>query len=67
MPGKARRCKLFDYCPLKIVYEMRGEKDLIKKYCNGKFRDCGRYKLEALGQNKIFGMPKKIKVRKKKN
>jgi hypothetical protein len=63
MPKKSKRCRLFDHCPLRTVYEMRGEHDVVKKYCRGDFRKCGRYKLEALGEKLTLGMQKKRKNR----
>ena len=52
-----KKCELFLYCPLRIFYEGQGKDEWLKKYCRGKFRDCGRYKLEAVEGRKAAKKP----------
>ncbi len=65
MPRKQKRCDFFDHCALRTVYEIRGEENLVKKYCRGDFRKCGKYRLESLGFDGSLGMPRKPKKIKK--
>ena len=62
------KCKLFDYCTLRIFYEGAGKHDdWLKKYCNSsKFKECGRYKLETIEERKVHRKPSEVKKRRKR-
>ena len=45
------RCKWYNICPLR-VFEKKGliDESWRKKYCEGNFKECARYKMEEAGK-----------------